>query len=683
MKLLKTWITYIIGGAALLSLSVSCHSRGEDTVGGNDLHSQVDDSIAAGSIAGALRVTLHEKQQGLACGDSDMYYRGLTHQAIVSYYASRPEDLIRQVDSLARYLDANTDNNARRLMRSRMYSIKAGYYTRFHYNPDSNIYYYKKALDFLPEGSSPELRSATYSNLAGAYRNNGMYDLGADYFSRAIQIADSADLKAKTKIIAYLGLASTYTDMRDFDQSRIWWKRAGQYWDEMTVDDKFHYLNNQGHDLYEQQRYQESLVMFQRLDSLLQANPSLEWEAYFCRANMTDLYLKLNQPDKAAELIARTEPYFTDIQPNEYIKEHIRTQKMQLSTIQGRYDQVTKMLDELKSSGAESRPEQKTERLAFLKDYYAGTGQWEKAFRAEKDYSAYEDSIRSEAQRLSMSERQMRYERDAKVLELSKDLEMHRKVQSRNLALAIVALIVILLLVMVILLMRRMSSIREERMLHRIIALRLKSLRARINPHFIYNVLNHEIAARENGQPSNLDALVRLLRRQQYMADVLSVSLADDLAFLDDFIKVESEGMTAPLEYVCDIAQDVDPAQVNVPSMVLQIFVENAFKHGFRSLPQDQVRMLMVKAFHIDGAIRIEVLNNCSPDAAPSPDSTRQGLKIVMGTLEILNEKKREVIRCDIGQWTDNPQHAGYLAAITIPTNFNFVIHGKSQDSYS
>lgn len=681
MKLLKTWIICVLVGIALLGMAGSCHRHGKESV--DDMHTQVDDSIAAGAITGAMKLALLEKQQGLESGDSDIYYRGLTHQAIVSYYAGRPADLIRQVDSLGRYLDANPDNDARHLMRSRMYSIKAGYYTRFHFNPDSNIYYYKKTLDFLPDNTDPALRSTAYSNLAGAYRNNGIYDLGADYFSRAIQIADSAGLKTKIKIMAYLGLASTYTDMRDFDQSRIWWDRAGKYWKDMTLDDRFHYLNNRGHDLFLQHRYSESLVMFQRLDSLLQANPSLEWESYFCRANLTDIYLKLKEADKAAELIEQTEPYFTDVQPNEYIKEHIRTQKMQLSTIKGNYGEVTQMLSNLKSTGAESRPEQKTERLEFLRDYYAGTGQWEKAFHAEMDYNEYEDSIRSEAQRLSMSERQMRYERDSKVLGLSKDLEMHRKVQSRNLALAIIAFIVILLLVVVILLMRRMSSIREERMLHRIIALRLKSLRARINPHFIYNVLNHEIAARESGQPSNLDALVRLLRRQQTMADVLSVSLEDDLAFLDDFIKVESEGLSEPLEYVCDIAPDVDPARTMVPSMVLQIFVENAFKHGFSSLPQDETRILVVRAYRSDGALCVEVMNNCSPDAAPSPDSTRQGLKIVMGTLEILNEKKRDGIRCDISNWTDNPQHAGYRASITIPTNFNFDIHGKSQDSYS
>lgn len=683
MKLRNTWITYISSILALLCIAVSCRSRGSDTIGDSDLHRQVDDSIAAGSYSGAMKIVLQEKQHGLEAGDSDIYYHGLTHQAIVSYYAGRPDDMMRQVDSLARYLDANPDNDIRRLMRSRLYSIKAGYYTRFHYNPDSNIYYYRKTLSHIPENANPELISSAYSNLAGAYRNNGNYDLSADYFSRAIQIVDSANLNSPARITAYLGLASTYTDMRDFDQSRLWWNRASKYWNSMTVDDKFHYLNNRGHDFYEKKDYRSSLAMFQRLDSLLQANPALEWESFFCRANLTDLYLKLNQPDKAAELIAQTEPYFTDVQPNEYIKEHIRTQKLQLSTIQGKYDEVTRMLSDLKSTGAESRPEQKIERLEFLKDYYAGTGQWEKAFRAMKAYSEYEDSIRSESQRLSMSERQMRYERDAKVLELSKDLEMHRKVQTRNLALAIVAIFVILLLVIVMLLMRRMATIREERMLHRIIALRLKSLRARINPHFIYNVLNHEICARENGQSSNLDALVRLLRRQQYMADVLSVSLQDDLAFLDDFVKVESEGLAQPLKFTREIAPDLDPAREMVPSMVLQIFVENAFKHGFSSLPADQKRILVIRAFHKDNALCVEVLNNCSPDAVPSPDSTRQGLKIVMGTLEILNEKKREEIRCDIGRWTDNPQKAGYRAAIIIPTNFNFDIHGKNQDTYN
>lgn len=297
---------------------------------------------------------------------------------------------------------------------------------------------------------------------------------------------------------------------------------------------------------------------------------------------------------------------------------------------------------------------------------------------AQKEYNEYEDSIRSEAQRLSMSERQMRYERDARIIKLCKDIEMHRKLHTRNLMIGIIAVIVIVLLVIVLVLMRRMSRDREERMLNRIIALRLESLRARINPHFIYNVLNHEIAARQSGQPPRLDTIVSLLRRQQYMADTLAVSLREDLAFIDDYVKVECEGYDFPLKFITEIAPDIDTGSQLVPSMLLQIFVENAFKHGFSSLPHDVEHILIIRAFRINGEIRLEVLNNASPDAAPSPDSTRQGLKIVMGTLEILNEKKRDTIRCDIGEWTDNPQHAGYRAAIIIPANFNFNIHGKN-----
>lgn len=671
-------ILHIVTACVLLCIAASCDSGDNDRSQEGDLDRQFTDSINVGAMEGALKIAGNEKQQGIETGDSDIYYRGMVHQAIVNYYAGRPQDMLRQVDSIAAYVASKPDNDLRKEMRRRTYSIKGGFYTRYQYNPDSNIYYYHKALEGLDEKEAPDITSVAYCNLAGAYRSNGKFDISADYYSRGAHIADSANLKPSYKILSYLGLAITYTDMRDFDQSRIWWNRAETYWQDMNLDDKFNYLNNRGHDFYEQRRYNESLIMFQRLDSLLKANPSLEWEANFCRANMTDVYLKIDQPDKAEKLILQTERYFTEVQPNAYIQEHIRTQKLKLGTIRGEYDKVSQMLDLWNATGIESRPEQKVERLEFLKDYYAGTGQWQKAYKAHIDYTEYEDSIRSEAQRLSMSERQMRYERDARILELCKDLEMHRKLQARNLVIGIIGVIVIALLIVVIVMMRRMSSHREERMLHRIIALRLESLRARINPHFVYNILNHEIVARQNGQPSHLDALVRLMRRQQYMADTLSVTLQEDLAFIDDYIKVESESMEAKLNYTCHIASDINPEKIRVPSMVLQIFVENAFKHGFRSLPEDQERILMVRVYRVDKGICLEVLNNAAADAAPSPDSTRRGLKIVMGTLNILNEKKRDEIRCEVGKWTDNPQHDGYRAAIIIPADFNFDIHGKN-----
>ena len=637
---------------------------------------EVADVLERGHIDSAMMIIETHKRMAVEAGDSDAFYGALTQQAIASYYGGRQTELLRELDSIDGYLARVPRTPLRRLLQGKVHSSRAGYYTRFTYNPDSDIYYYKQAIKEFAGLKDPATQSDAYFNLAGAYRNNGNYDLSAHWFGRAIQVADSAGLPDRYRVPQYIGLASNYTELLDFDQSRKWWDRAAEYLPAMSADDRFHYLNNRGHDYFVQKKYPESLRLFLQLDSFLTDRPELEWERNFCRANLTDLYLHSGQDVKADSLLKLTEDYFTNVQPSEYVQEHLRTQRLQLENMRGHYSNVSAMLSDWKSRNASLRPEQVHERLEFVRDYYAATGQWRQALDAMRQYTQYEDSIRNYALRMSASERQMRFERDSRIMAMSKDLEMHKKLLTRDYVVGAISLVVIVLLVIVMVQMRRMARHREERMLHRIMDLRLEALRARINPHFIYNILNHEIVRREQGLPSHLDALVRLLRRQSVIVSEVYVSLAEDLDFVDDYVSLESDRTSVPVSYNKSIADGVELDKVFLPSMVLMIFVENAFKHGFASLPESQPRILDINVRRDNGTYVIDVLNNTAPDAVPCCDSTRQGLKIVANLLQIINEKKRAQMRFELEPCTLRDGLNGYRASLFIPTDFNFNIHG-------
>lgn len=644
-----------------------CSRNERSEAGIEEFGKDIADSVAQGHINGALEKVRTEKAR--AGSDSDAYYRAMTREVILNYYAGMADALLAHADSIIAHYSTAKSEEAN-FLTGKAQSAKAGYYTRYVYNPDSNIHYYKKALCNMRKTGHPGNISDAYLNLAGAYKDDGALDKSADYYGRGIQIADSANLPVCYRIPLYMGLASTYTALSDFYQSHTWWEKASHFWPDMNVNDRFHYLNNRGNDLYLQKDYKGSIVYFRRLDSLLSQNPDLEWERHFCQANMTDLYLHTDRPEEARSLMDSTEYYFTNVQPNEYICEHIRTQRLWLAMEQNRYGDVERMLDQW-HVGSETRPEQKAERLEFLKEYYARSGQWGKAYSALSRHKAYEDSLRNANLRLSASERQMRYERDSRLQAMSRDLEMHRSESQRNYIVVMASVVIILLLVIVVILMRKTTVRREERMMSRIIKLRMQSLRARITPHFIYNALNHEIAARMSGAPSNLDKLVRLLHRQQYMVDELWVPLDQDLSFVDDYVAVESEGIDSPILFRKYIDTDIDQAATRVPSMLMQILVENAFKHGFISLPKGETRILLIRIRREEGFMVIDVLNNAGKEGAVHTENSRHGLKIVYGTLEILNDKKKSHITFETGDWTDNPQQRGFRATLRIPEGFN------------
>jgi two-component system LytT family sensor kinase len=108
----------------------------------------------------------------------------------------------------------------------------------------------------------------------------------------------------------------------------------------------------------------------------------------------------------------------------------------------------------------------------------------------------------------------------------------------------------------------------------------LRALRAQINPHFIYNALA-AIAATIHSEPDEARELLTefagfiryAFRRQQPF-----VTLADEFAYVETYLRLEQARFGARLEITLRVAPDV--LGVLVPVLSLQPLVENAVRHG-------------------------------------------------------------------------------------------------------
>jgi sensor histidine kinase YesM len=109
----------------------------------------------------------------------------------------------------------------------------------------------------------------------------------------------------------------------------------------------------------------------------------------------------------------------------------------------------------------------------------------------------------------------------------------------------------------------------------------LKALKAQINPHFLFNTLN-TIAALIHSDPAQAEATVeRLAGMFRYVlagSERGLVPLREELAFVDDYLKIEQARFGERLRVNREIASDV--LQVPIPSLILQPMVENAVRHG-------------------------------------------------------------------------------------------------------
>ncbi|MDX2248608.1 MAG: histidine kinase [Bacteroidia bacterium] len=114
--------------------------------------------------------------------------------------------------------------------------------------------------------------------------------------------------------------------------------------------------------------------------------------------------------------------------------------------------------------------------------------------------------------------------------------------------------------------------------------LELASLRAQMNPHFIFNCLNSIYRYTREGDTDTagkyLQKFSRLLRLVLENSRLEKITLARDLEALKLYVDIESLRFKEKLMVIFDISPDIDQGFVKIPGMLIQPYVENAIWHG-------------------------------------------------------------------------------------------------------
>ena len=115
----------------------------------------------------------------------------------------------------------------------------------------------------------------------------------------------------------------------------------------------------------------------------------------------------------------------------------------------------------------------------------------------------------------------------------------------------------------------------------------LQVLQAQLRPHFFFNTLQAisvlALKGDKDGVVETLAHLSNLLRVTFDSKRPQKIALALEIEFLDEYLAIERLSLGDRLNVVRDIGADVLNAMV--PSMVLQLLVENAIVHGIANQP--------------------------------------------------------------------------------------------------
>ena len=204
-----------------------------------------------------------------------------------------------------------------------------------------------------------------------------------------------------------------------------------------------------------------------------------------------------------------------------------------------------------------------------------------------------------------------------------------------------------------------------------------RALLAQMNPHFIFNSLNsvqRYIMANDKESALNyLQMFANMMRKVLENSSQPTITIREEIATLELYLQLESLRFDSGFDYEITV-QDNDIWQFEIPTMLLQTFVENAIWHGLMN--KENRGKIKLRFSKIDKKLILCEIedNGIGRKKAAAYKSKEQGKHKSKGTMivkkriELLNLKAPQKITYEtIDLEENNTQLTGTLVRLEIP----------------
>ncbi|WP_296260741.1 tetratricopeptide repeat protein [uncultured Phocaeicola sp.] len=521
-------------------------------------------------------------------------------------------------------------------------------------------------------------------NLADAYGGEGKYDRSSFWYRKALALADSLQMPDEERFPIYYGLAQVNMNLRDFARCDYYYDLAGKYFDRMQPYEKHIYLNNRGNSYYYRQDYPSALAYFRRLLDFTNRYPEMKFERNMTMINLGEVFLLMDETDSATYYLTQCYDYFKEME-NTSALYYIDTQLIELALKRDDLPLARKRLKEAVKPDVID-PNMLHIRNRYLQHYFEESGNFRQAYYYLKENNRIDDSTRNERIRMRVADIALRYQRDSTLMKKEMSLQQKENEVLRLNQWLYGSLLVVVLAAMaglVVFLYRKRKRAEVERNLHAAItSLRLANIRNRISPHFIFNVLNREVRAnRDSEADSNLNELIKLIRRNLELADSLSVTLHDELDFVQTYLDLEGKTLQPDFVYTLKMDPEINPYAIRVPAMLLQIPVENAIKHGLRG--KEGRKYLDIRIHRHADEIELFIRDNGGGYRLGSGSSgTGTGMKVIIRTLQLLNAYNNRPIVMRIDNVEMEAHETGCEVYFRLPLDYSYELKKQKKPLY-
>lgn len=657
----------------LLLLFASCQKSAEEKADRQrieQLH-QLDELLNAQSPQ-----AMKEIEKGMQqAGDSLAFYEYYVRKGRWFCQSATPDSTVGYIDRTIRFALHQPETPRRNGILAYAYNCQGINYHNFHRKADEVVSLYRSAYAYSMRSDVQHQAPSICANMGDAYLFKNQLSEAASWYRRALFLVDSLQLPKEENVSLYVGLATIYLKLNDFDASLKCYQQTESYLSQMPLGMQAYYLNNYGNYYYYKKDYANSLRKFLQLKQLLEKNNKADcFDMYLCKLNMADVYLNMDSISQSERYLSESEPFMVANHDVEAVY-YCNTIHIGQDVKKGNMADVARIVNREKSLFGDDVNNLvafnlRQIRNQYLQQYYLATGNYRMAFENLREDMQKNDSLEHNRINMRASEIMDRFTQDT--LKLHHELVLEHKTaqlsQTRFIALMVVMLI--LLVCMFFVIKSMLSGKRLEESRHRVLQLKLEGARNRISPHFVFNVLNNKILHADKAEANELMGLVSLIRSNLDLSCQAKVTLAAEIGFVKQYLAVESPLMGDDFEFSLEIAPEVDVEKTYIPSMFVQILVENALVHGLRGWEGRKTLQVKLARKQPDYTV-VSVKDNGKGFDIRRKGKKRTGLGIITQTLAVVNERNSHKMTFSLQNMkAEDGSVAGCLAQVCIPDGF-------------
>jgi LytS/YehU family sensor histidine kinase len=208
----------------------------------------------------------------------------------------------------------------------------------------------------------------------------------------------------------------------------------------------------------------------------------------------------------------------------------------------------------------------------------------------------------------------------------------------------------------------------------------LASIKSQMNPHFVFNALNtvqsYIFTNDRDNATDYLNKFSELTRMILDMSNKEKITIAEEIKALKLYLELEKRRFEDAIDYQIVVHDEISADMMQIPSMLVQPYVENAIKHGLlHKKGEKKIKIEFVKEEHavvvfIDdngiGRKKSQELKALKPSSHRSFASEANKKR-----LQLLNQNRENTIDIEYLDKLDsygNP--LGTMVVLAIPLNF-------------